>query len=126
MYTAPSLVSELVYSMHPGKILASDANKVPLPFTIFEPINAVMVPVGGTTPTFADMLELELDTVFMVVREVHDLKHASEKNSFQVLSLDNRTDMSRPQFSNARAPMNFAPDTAFVVLGALDIVMCPK
>ena len=75
MYLAASLVSELVYIICP---ITNVLNSVLLPYTTVFPADTVMVPAGGVTPTFNDMLELELVIVLIVVNELQDLKHPFE------------------------------------------------
>jgi hypothetical protein len=75
MYLAPSLVSELVYTICP---IRNDVNNVAGPYTTVSPAETEMVPGGGVAPTLNDMLELELVTVLIVVNELQDLKHPFE------------------------------------------------
>jgi hypothetical protein len=53
-------------------------NNVLAPNTVAAAAATEMVPAGGVTATFMDMLELELVTVFIVVSAVHDLKQPLE------------------------------------------------
>ena len=105
MYLPPSIVFDAVYNMCPTKRVV--VNRVLLPVTAVAPFATVMVPAGGTTPTFADRLELALVTVLIVVSAAQDLKQPVEKNSPHALSLDMRTDFNRGQLVNALTPSTF-------------------